>query len=61
MQFLGYFSNESINLDDGVKVSFSDSWVHIRPSNTEPIVRIFAAAKTIEAANQLITTVKGIE
>ena len=56
-----YFSNESINLDDGVKVSFTDSWVHIRPSNTEPIVRIFAEAKTIEAANQLITTVKGIE
>ena len=31
--------DHEINCDDGVKVSFESSWVHIRPSNTEPIIR----------------------
>ena len=55
-----HFSEESINMEDGIKVSFSDSWVHIRPSNTEPIVRIFAEAGSRAAANQLIETIKEI-
>lgn len=55
-----HFQNEELNHDDGLKVSFNESWVHIRPSNTEPIVRIFAEAQTIEQANQLVDIVKGL-
>ena len=54
------YANEAINLDDGVKVSFESSWVHIRPSNTEPIVRIFAEAKTKKDALKLVEDIKNI-
>lgn len=47
------YKNESINDIDGLKIDFSDSWVHIRASNTEPILRIYTEAKTPEAANDL--------
>jgi phosphomannomutase len=52
------FSSENVNLDDGVKVTFESSWVHIRPSNTEPIIRIFAEAKSHDAAVKLIEEIK---
>ncbi len=55
-----FYKDENINLDDGVKVSFEASWVHIRPSNTEPIIRIFAEAESEARAMALIETVKGI-
>ena len=55
-----FFENKDINLDDGVKISFKESWVHIRPSNTEPIIRIFAEAQSEKDALELIETVKGI-
>ena len=42
--------------DDGVKVDFPDGWVHLRKSNTEPIIRIYAEAANEERANQLATT-----
>ena len=44
---------------DGVKVSFEDrkEWVHLRRSNTEPIIRIYAEAATEEAANALAAEV----
>jgi phosphomannomutase len=35
---------------DGVRVDVGDAWVHVRPSNTEPIIRIIAEAPTDEAA-----------
>ena len=54
------YDAEQINLDDGVKVSFDSSWVHIRPSNTEPIIRIFAEAKTIDEAKKLVDEVKSL-
>jgi len=38
------YENERINDSDGVRVDFPDGWVHIRGSNTEPIVRIIAEA-----------------
>ena len=59
MKVADRFRNEPINRDDGIKVSFESSWVHIRPSNTEPIVRIFAEALTQEAALDLVELVKG--
>jgi phosphomannomutase len=43
-----------VNTDDGVKIDFADSWVHLRKSNTEPIVRIIAEARSIEEANKLV-------
>ncbi len=48
---------EALHVDtqDGVKLDFADGWVHIRPSNTEPIVRVYAEAKTAEKANELAT------
>jgi phosphomannomutase len=48
------FQRETIDTTDGVKVTMSDRWLHVRPSNTEPIVRLFAEATTTEAAQELI-------
>ncbi|HXG37880.1 MAG TPA: phosphoglucosamine mutase [Bacteroidota bacterium] len=39
---------------DGLKIDFPDSWVHLRKSNTEPIIRIIAEAPTKEKANELV-------
>ncbi|WP_167614124.1 phosphoglucosamine mutase [Maribellus sediminis] len=51
------YSNEQVTDIDGVKIDFADSWVHLRKSNTEPIIRIYAEAKTMEAAAQLATSI----
>jgi phosphomannomutase len=48
------FDKARIDTTDGVKASFPDRWIHVRPSNTEPIVRLFAEAPTREAAAELI-------
>jgi phosphomannomutase len=48
------FSDGVLDLQDGVKSMYSDSWIHLRPSNTEPIVRIFVEAPTVEAARVLL-------
>jgi phosphomannomutase len=48
------YSSEKINTLDGIKIDFKDAWVHIRPSNTEPIVRIIAESKTFTQAQKLI-------
>ncbi|MCB0836020.1 MAG: phosphoglucosamine mutase [Bacteroidetes bacterium] len=45
--------SENITDIDGIKIDFDDSWVHLRRSNTEPIVRIYTEAKTQEEADQL--------
>ena len=49
------YASEDINLIDGVKISFESrkEWVHLRRSNTEPIIRIYAEASTKEAADAL--------
>ena len=47
------YSNQEISLVDGVKIDFPQSWVHLRKSNTEPIIRIYTEAKTQEEADQL--------
>ncbi len=47
------FSGEKITDIDGVKIDFADSWVHLRKSNTEPIIRIYSEASTMEKANAL--------
>ena len=52
------FDCDEINKDDGIKFSWSKKWIHIRKSNTEPIIRIFAEAKTESEVNSLIQTLK---
>jgi phosphomannomutase len=47
------FAKERISDVDGVRVDFADGWVHLRASNTEPIIRIIAEAATVERANAL--------
>ncbi len=47
------FSNEEITDIDGVKIDFADSWVHLRKSNTEPIIRIYSEASDMETAEDL--------
>ena len=47
------YAHETVNTIDGVKVDFSDNWVHLRKSNTEPIIRIYTEAKSQDLADQL--------
>ncbi len=47
------FKNEQVNDIDGVKIDFPDKWVHLRKSNTEPIIRVYSEASTMEAADDL--------
>ena len=51
------YSNEQVTDIDGVKIDFADSWIHLRKSNTEPIIRIYAEAKTMDAANKLALSI----
>lgn len=46
-----------VNLIDGVKIDFPESWVHLRKSNTEPIIRVYSEAKSLEKANELADTI----
>lgn len=52
-----HFSNEKITDIDGVKIDFPTSWVHLRRSNTEPIIRIYAEAATEKEAHTLADSV----
>ena len=52
------FDCDEINRDDGIKFSWSKKWIHIRKSNTEPIIRFFAEAITESEVNSLIQTLK---
>ncbi len=48
-----HYANEKLTTIDGVKIDFADSWVHLRKSNTEPIIRIYSEAHTMEQAQRL--------
>ena len=52
------YKNEKINTEDGLRIDFQKSWVHIRKSNTEPILRIIAEANTKKEARKLIYNVQ---
>ncbi|PKP48260.1 MAG: phosphoglucosamine mutase [Bacteroidetes bacterium HGW-Bacteroidetes-12] len=58
------YSDKEINTIDGVKIHFDNGWVHLRKSNTEPIIRIYAEnttkAKADELAQQIINDVEGM-
>ena len=47
------FASEKVNTIDGVKIDFPEKWVHLRKSNTEPIIRIYAEAKSMQEADEL--------
>ena len=47
------YSNERVNDIDGVKIDFAENWVHLRKSNTEPIIRIYTEAKSAAEADAL--------
>lgn len=47
------YKNEEISTVDGVKIDFPENWVHLRKSNTEPIIRIYTEAKSQEEADEL--------
>ena len=52
------YSSETITDVDGVKIDWVDSWVHLRASNTEPIIRIYAEAKNIVQAQERVDEIK---
>lgn len=54
------YKDEEINDIDGVKIDFADSWVHLRKSNTEPIIRVYSEAKTETEANALAEKIMDI-
>lgn len=47
------YAGEKVNDIDGVKIDFAESWVHLRKSNTEPIIRIYTEAKSMDEADAL--------
>ena len=47
------YKDEEVNDIDGVKIDFPDKWVHLRKSNTEPIIRVYSEASDMEAAEQI--------
>jgi phosphomannomutase len=54
------FASEKIDLQDGIRVDFADAWLHARPSNTEPIMRIIAEAPDRSKAEKLISEAQAV-
>ncbi|MGB0850218.1 MAG: phosphoglucosamine mutase [Bacteroidia bacterium] len=52
------YKNHPVNTIDGVKIEFDDEWVHLRKSNTEPIIRIYAEGSTLSVADSLVNKIK---
>ena len=55
-----HYQGEQMTTIDGVKIDFADGWVHLRKSNTEPIIRIYSEAHTMQEAEKLGNDVKQI-
>ena len=49
------YKKEKITTIDGLKIDFAEGWVHLRKSNTEPIIRIYAESEGEEKANEFAT------
>ncbi|MDE6306413.1 MAG: phosphoglucosamine mutase [Muribaculaceae bacterium] len=54
------YASETITDIDGVKIDFPESWVHLRKSNTEPIIRIYSEAATMAEADELAAQIKDV-
>jgi phosphomannomutase len=50
----GYYSGERISREDGLKIDFENGWIHLRKSNTEPIIRVYAEAGSGEEAEVMV-------
>ncbi len=50
------YPEASVNMQDGMKLDLAEEWIHVRPSNTEPILRIYTEAKSMERAEALAQT-----
>jgi phosphomannomutase len=48
-----------VNDIDGVKIDFPENWVHLRKSNTEPIIRVYTEAKSADEADALAQRIMG--
>jgi phosphomannomutase len=58
--FRDHHKNEKITAIDGIKVDFPDSWVHLRKSNTEPIIRIYTEARSQSEADKLAASTRNL-
>jgi phosphomannomutase len=47
------YHREQINTEDGLKIDFEEGWVHLRPSNTEPIIRVYSESHSAVIATNL--------
>lgn len=54
------YANEKITDIDGVKIDFERGWVHLRKSNTEPIIRIYSEAHTMDEADAMAADIKAV-
>ncbi len=54
------FSDAAADRQDGLRLAWPDRWLHVRPSGTEPIVRLIAEAPSAEAAERLVAAARGI-
>ncbi|HEX7069461.1 MAG TPA: phosphoglucosamine mutase [Rhodothermales bacterium] len=52
------YAGERVNREDGLKVDFDNGWVHFRKSNTEPIMRIYAEARTEEEVREMVDRIR---
>jgi phosphomannomutase len=52
------YESEDCNTIDGLKIDFPQGWVHLRKSNTEPIIRVYAEHDSLENAQALVTQMK---
>ena len=59
-QALNIFKDANINKIDGLKLSWDDRWIHLRGSNTEPILRIYAEAPTKSDAQLLVDRIRAL-
>lgn len=57
---IGIYAKEEINDIDGVKIDFPDKWVHLRKSNTEPIIRVYSEASSMEVADEIGLSVMNV-
>lgn len=54
------FSDAEVNREDGLKFTWDEKWIHLRASNTEPILRIYAEGRTLEEAHGLVEKIKKV-
>ncbi len=52
------YGKEKLSTQDGLKIFLGDSWVHLRPSNTEPIIRLMAESRSVARSRQLLNRFK---